>query len=203
MIKSNKRNIIIALLSVVLMAIVLDLTGIIGFCKRGIAHIANDAEHFSDLQGHIIEGDYSVSIDLSNLESNIGKELYNDGTHKIYVSFVDDTGDINTGGYRIGFRASGQYSLSKATLISGVHNITLGQNLSTMNWTAKMTAEYKGIVYDSPVFGGGSLNYKDGSQFSFYIFPTEAYEMNQVALNEKGIVNLTITNLYKNIWIKK
>ncbi|MEW9095613.1 MAG: hypothetical protein AB2417_11080 [Clostridiaceae bacterium] len=69
--------------------------------------------------------------------------------------------------------------------------------------SAKMIAEYNGRVYDSTVFGTSGLNYNDGDDFSFYIFPREAYEEKEISLNEKGIVNLTVTSLYKNIWSKK
>lgn len=202
-IKSRKKKIIISVLIFVSILIVLWSTGLIGLWENGISYIANNTKQFNDLQSHIIEGNYSVSIDLSNLESNLGKELYNDGIHRIYVSYVGNTGDINSGGYRIGFRASGQYSLTKATLISGEHHATLGDKSVTNTMSAKMTAEYNGKTYTSSEMGMSGLNYKDGDDFSFYIFPTEAYEKNEISLNEKGIVHLTVTNLFENIWSKQ
>jgi len=137
------------------------------------------------------------------LQSNLGKDLYNDGVHRIYVSNIDNTGDINSGGYRIGFRASGHYSLTKATLISGGHLVTLGNNSWTETMSAKMTAEYNGKTYTCPQEGVSGLIYKDGDEFSFYIFPTEACKKNEISLSEKGIVHLTVTNLYENIWSKQ
>jgi len=202
-IKSRKKKTIISILIFALIIIILRSTGLIGLWKNGISYIANNTKKFSDLQSHIIEGNYSVSIDLSNLESNIGKELYNDGIHRIYVSHVDNTGNINSGGYRISFRASGQYSLIKATLISGVHHATLGDKSFIYTMSAKMTAEYDCKTYASSEMGISGLNYKDGDDFSFYIFPTEAYKKNEISLNEKGIVHLTVTNLYENIWSKQ
>lgn len=54
---------------------------------------------FTDSNGHTVDEQYTVSIDLTDLDSNIGKELYSDGIHSIYVSGVDQTGQIDSGGY--------------------------------------------------------------------------------------------------------
>ena len=86
--------------------------GWIGLWSQGIAYIANQSNEFSDKNGHVMQGEYSISIDLSDLKSNMNKELYNDGTQKIYVAWIDNTGSTNTGGYRIGFRSNGEYSAS-------------------------------------------------------------------------------------------
>jgi hypothetical protein len=183
--------------------IFLWLSGLIGLWTGGMACIANNTKEFTDRNGHVVQGEYTIAIDLSNLESNIGKELYNDGTHRIYVSWVDNTGNINSGGYSIGFRSSGHYSLTGASLISGGHHATVNGNSFTTNMTAKMTAQYNSKNYTSSVSVVSELNYKDGDDFAFYIFPTESYEMQEISLNETGIVHLTVTELFKNIWSKK
>src|SRR5690606_11079681 len=188
---------------IAIIVLFLWVTGFIGIWTEGISYIANNSKEFTESGGHILEGKYSVSIDLSDLESNIGKELYNDGTHRIYVSWVDNTGNVSTGGYRIGFRSSGYYSINTATLISGIHHATVDEGSFTMNMSASMTAKYNGKVYKSSIFGTGGLNYKDGDVFSFYLFPVEAYDKKEVSLNETGVAELTVTDLYKNIWNKK
>ncbi len=200
----NLKNLTIVLAMLISISVlVLWSTGLIGLWTQGMAYIANNTEEFTDKSGHVIKGEYSVAIDLKDLKSNVGKELYNDGNNKIYVSWIDNTGGVNTGGYRIGFRACGEYSLTNASLISGTRHQTVGEHIFTYDMSAKMTAQYKGKVYNSGVYGTSGLNYKDGDDFSFYIFPREAYEKGEVSLNEKGIVKLTITNLYKNNWTKK
>jgi hypothetical protein len=183
--------------------IFLWLSGLIGLWTGGMAYIANNTNDFTDRNGHVVQGEYTVAIDLSNLESNIGKELYNDGTHRIYVSRIDNTGNINSGGYNISFRSSGHYSLTGASLISGAHHATVNGNLFTTNMTAKMTAQYNSKNYTSSESGVSGLNYKDGDDFAFYIFPTESYEIQEISLNETGIIHLTVTELFKNIWSKK
>jgi hypothetical protein len=177
--------------------------GFIGLWTKGILYIANNSEKFTTEKGYLIPGEYSVLINLSDLESNIGKELYNDGEHKIYVNWIDSTDYISHGGYRISFRCSGKYSLSSATLVSGIQRIILKNNTFTSYISAKMTAEYNGKIYNSPKFGMTGLNYKDGDAFYFYIFPLESYKNEEISLKEKGKVKLTVTNLYKNVWSKK
>lgn len=187
----------------VAVVIFLWLSGLIGLWTEGMAHIANNTKEFTDRNGHVVKGDYTIAIDLSNLESNIGKELYNDGTHKIYVSWIYNTGNIYSGGYSIGFRSSGHYSLTGASLISGVHHATVNGNSFETNITAKMTSHYNIKNFTSSVSGVSGLNYKDGDDFAFYIFPTESYETQEFSLSEPEIVHLTVTELFKNIWSKK
>lgn len=199
--KWRKTNIITISVIIIIM-FTLWFTGVIGLWLNGMAYIANNTKEFIDTKGHVISGEYSICVNLNNLKSNVGKELYNDGGSKIYVSWIDNTGNSNTGGYRIGFRSCGQYSLNGATLVSGAHHETVNDNLFTAYMTAKMTAKYNSKIYNSSEFGTSGLNYKDGDDFSFYIFPSEAYDGGELSLNEKGTVEISIKNLYKNIWIK-
>lgn len=200
--KVRKMNIILISTAVTIL-LALWFTGIIGIWLNGIAYIADNMKAFTDVKGYIIPEEYSVSINLDDLKSNIGKVLYNDGSNKIYVSWIDNTGSSKSGGYRIGFRACGKYSLTSAVLVSGVRHATVADNSSTAYMTAKMTASYNGKIYNSGVFGTSGLNYKDGDEFAFYIFPSDAYNNGEISLSEKGIVDISITKLYKNIWTKK
>lgn len=196
--KNKTRRILIFI--IVLTGFLLWRSGFIGLAAEGMASVANDTKQFTDRTGHLVNGAYSVSIDLSNLESNIGKELYNDGQHKITVDWVDNTGHANTGGFRIGFRSSGTYSLNGASLVSGIWHQTLGEQQFTYNMSAQMTAHYQNKTYTSPVFGVSGLNYRDGDDFAFYLFPGEAYDNGDISLDETGVVEVTITNLYYNSW---
>ncbi|MDP4153641.1 MAG: hypothetical protein Q8865_09435 [Bacillota bacterium] len=193
---------IILISAITIIMFILWFTGVIGLWFNGMAYIANNTKEFNDTEGHLIPDKYSISINLDDLKSNIGKELYNDGKSKIYVSWIDSTGSSNTGGYRIGFRSSGQYSLNSATLISGAHHETVTDNSFRTDMTAEMTVKYKEKIYKSSEFGTSGLNYRDGDDFAFYVFPSEAYDNGEVTLNEKGIAELSIKNLYKNIWTK-
>jgi hypothetical protein len=198
----TKKKVIISSIIIFSTLLTLWLTGLIGLWTEGISYIANNTKKFSDEKGYILKGEYLISIDLSDLDSNIGKELYNDGTHKVYVNYIENTGSLNSGGYIIGFRSCGQYSLTNATLISGIYHAT-DDNSFTSSMSSKMTAEYNGEKYNSSVYGLSGLNYKDGDSFLFYIFPSEVYQNGEITLKEEGIVHLTVTDLYKNIWSEK
>lgn len=174
----------------------------INVAVKGMSYIASNTKDFTYVNGNTIDGKYSITIDLNNLDSNIGKELYNDGENIIYVNLVDNTGNINTGGYRIHFRSSGKYSLDHAELISGVIHSYAENDLYDQKIYAKMTAEYNNKIYKCNEMGTTGVSYKDGDGFSFYIFPDEAYKNNEISLNETGIVKITATDLYKNIWLK-
>lgn len=198
--KLKRSKITILVIAVILIA-ALWATGLMGLWLKGLSYMAYNNKNYSNSQGHIVDGEFSISVNLKDLESNIGKELYNDGENKIYIYWMDNTGDVMSGGYRIGFRSSGQYSLDSATLVSGIHH-EHSDNYYLESKSAIMTAKYKGNIYNSIESGTSALNYKDGDDFAFYIFPTEAYENGEVSLNEEGIVDITVTNLYKNIWTK-
>ncbi|CAI6087052.1 hypothetical protein [Cohnella sp. JJ-181] len=173
-------------------------SGLYGLLSNGMASIANQTEKFTDQDGHLIDGRYSFQVDLSDFESNIGKEIYRDGDHRIYVSWLQRA---QNGGYDIGFRSSGPYSLSGATLISGLHHKMVNDHSFSTIPTAKLTVKYKEKQYTGQTSGQCGLNYKDGDCFSFSFFlsdePIEEY------VTDAGIVEITIADLYKNIWRKK
>ncbi|MFD2614866.1 hypothetical protein [Paenibacillus gansuensis] len=161
--KAKKIFFITALLTV-LMIVVLWSSGLFGLWSNGIAFLANNTKEYTNESGHLVEGKYSLRVDLSCFDSNNGKEIYNDGEHKIFVASLQRT---HNGGYEIGFRSGGRYFLSGASLISGVHHETINDHSFITSTTAKMTAQYDGKTYNTSATGQCGLNYKDGDCFSF------------------------------------
>ncbi len=198
----NKKSILLVT-AIAIILFLLWYSGIMGLWIYGMAYIANNTKDFTDANSYTVQGKYNLIINLEDLQSNIGKELYNDGTNRIYVSWIDNTGSAYTGGYRIGFRSCGEYSLTGAAFVSGARHATVDKQAFTTYMTATMTAEMYNKTYDSHVYSTGGLNYKDGDDFSFYLFPLEAYDNGEISLTEKGNVQLTVTNLYKNVWTRK
>lgn len=196
----NRKYSILLLLTIILL--VLWASGLISLWIKGISYIANNTEKFTDRNSSVLAGSYAITIDLNDLQSNLEKELYNDGSNRIYVSWLKTSDSPHFGGYQIGFRSSGNYSLSKAMLVSGIKHATLNNNSFYSCMSAKMTAEYRGEIYNCQEAGESGLNYKDGDDFWFYIFPNESYQSGEVSLNEKGMVLLCVRNLYKNVWTK-
>jgi len=200
----SKKNIvaIISVSIIIIIVAILWLTGVIGLFLNGMSYIGDNTRKFTCKEGYLMTDEYSFSIDFHDLESNVGKEVYNDGESTILVSWLDNTGSSDTGGYRIGFRSYGTYTLNGAALVSGACHEQVDDTSITTYMTAKMTAGYNDKVYESNVLGTSGLNYKQGDEFSFYIFPTDAYDNGEVSLQEDGIVQLSIKDFYKNIWTR-
>jgi hypothetical protein len=168
----------------------------------GIDHFVSRPDSYS-YSYEPIEGSYSIRIDLSDLDSNIGKTLYDDGKHKIVVDWIDNTGFARTGGYRIGFRAVAVPSRHGATQVSGI-KIAESEDVFS-GFSAVMTVMYNSRAASSYLqfFDGspfGKEHRHDGSVFSFYIFPAAAYHSRTVSLQEQGTVTLTVSGLVKNTW---
>lgn len=193
----DRKKLYIVILLIVVTVTVLWSSGLYGLWTDGMAYIANNTKDFTDREGHFIEGEYSMEVDLSDFEINHGKEIYNDGEHRIYVSWLQTT---YNGGYDIGFRSSGKYSLSGASLISGVYHETINDHSFTTSTTARMTIEFDGKIYIAQPTGQCGLNYKDGDCFSFTFFLNDKSNENNIEDPDK--VKLTITDLYKNVWRK-
>ena len=79
----------------------------------------------------------------------------------------------------------------------------INESSFTSEITAKMTSKYNGETYDNFYSSSSGINFKDGDEFTFYLFPNSAYDTNEISLDEKGVVEVTVTNLYKNMWSKK
>lgn len=95
----------------------------------------------------------------------------------------------------IGFRSFGDYSLKGASLVSGVQHITNNDFTFSSKMSAQLTSQYQDKHYNGTVSGIAGLNYKSGDDFSFDIHLIEA-------IKENGTLEITITDLYKNIWAK-
>lgn len=203
--QSRKRLVYSAIAIVVITLVVvcaaLWQNGSIGVWSHGIQYLYENLDEYS-YQCTPVEGTCSVTVDLSNPKSNAGKTLYNKDGCKIEISFMDNAG-LSCGGYRIGFRTHGVYSPDSAVLVSGIKHITTEQRSFTTNLTASMKTTYNGITYDCPAFSSSGMVFKDGDEFSFYLFPSEAYNKNQVTLFETGKAQLTISGLVKNYWYRK
>ncbi|WP_052350724.1 hypothetical protein [Paenibacillus gorillae] len=127
--------------------------------------------------------------------------MYNDGKHRVFVYYADHVNG-SEGGYQIGFRSSGAYSLSGASLISGLHHHTLDEHLFATDMIAQITVQYEGKKYTGSMVGASGLNYKDGDDFLIYMPSLDTQGQDEAAIDEPGIVQVDITGLYMNRWTK-
>ncbi|MEF2248828.1 MULTISPECIES: hypothetical protein [unclassified Paenibacillus] len=204
-VKKRKAKMMLgAAASVLCLTIVLGVlwqTGYIGMWREGIAFAAGSLDKYSYDHG-VIDGEFEITIDLNDLDSNKGKVLYDKDGLLIDVAVVDEVG-LMGGGYRIHFRSHGKYSLNQATLVSGNKHYATESRWYSSSVDAELRSEYNGKQYKGSVMGGSALNYKDGDMFSFYLFPQEAYKSGEVTLKEDGNVKVIVSNLSLNQWNKK
>ncbi|WP_436371985.1 hypothetical protein [Cytobacillus sp. BC1816] len=168
------------------------ITGFFGIWIHGIKAVSEDAGDIFT-QAYPVEGNYTVKISLSNLEKNEGKVLYEEENNKIYVSevFIDTNSN-----YQVVFRSSGNYNFSGATLVSGIEHARQNNGYTDI-LQAKATAAYQGRTFELFPAGSAPLKYKDGDEFSFYLYASDVDPENEEA------VEITLSNLYINFWARK
>ncbi len=181
-------NLAIILLTITIITLII--TGITSFWINGLGYVAGNPEKYK-VSHEILEGSYSLKINLNDLESNNGKIIYNDRKNKIYIDDITWKDD----GYRINFRSTGNYSLHGGTLISGIkHDYIENQGYFTIK-TAQLIVLYKGNETQAKFIGVSSINYKDGDDFSFFIKPISEYSGDSITIK--------LVDLCKNTWNKK
>lgn len=163
---------------------------------NGIGIIANDVEDYY-YTAFPVDGEYSVEIDLNDLESNEGKVLFDDGESEIYVSEVIFRND----NYELHFRSSGKFDMGGASLVSAIEHPRTDLGVTTKEIRAKVNGTYNGKTFKLWNASLSSLNYRDGDSFGYYLIPEEA-EI-ELDLEKESVMMVTVSNLYMNLWAKK
>ena len=190
----NTLYILLAIIAIGILVIPRIIEGI-HLQSKGISYLTSNIEDYYH-KTFPQEGKYTVEIDLSDIESNEGKVLFEDSENKIYITEVTHSGSE----YEVTFRSSGNYDTGGATLVSGLEHIR-NNNGFTSHFKAEAEAVYKGETYELSPSGSSRLNYLDGDQFEFHLFPPN--QMKNIDIKEDPIIEVTITNLQVNLWVKK
>lgn len=183
--------IIVGILSIIILLILKSISSYIGLWTDGLRfHYGNDSYLY---KSETLNGEYSIDINLENINENIGKVLFEDDGCKIVVSDITNRDNI----FEILFRSYGSYSIDRGVLVSGIKHTETDNGYSS-DLVAKAYSEYYGKVYEADVSSVTNMIYMDGDNFGFYIFP---YKENF----KEGYYNVTmkIENLCKNEWIRK
>ncbi len=177
-------------------------------CVKGMSYMANDVDNYIYTISSI-KSDCTFSVDLNNLDDNVGKIIYEDNDCKIIIDriIIDQVqqNGYDYGIYRIIFRSYGTRSIKGAKLISGIyHEVTKDDYTNKPSFAfimgASMQCEYNGKTYNSKTAGVSGINYRNGDEFAFYIFPPEAYNNNEIVIENVGVVKIKISNLIENKW---
>lgn len=169
--------------------IILLRNGAYGTWRDGLAFQFHDANYrvaYEDLPGS-----WSVELDLTDLESNVGKLLYEDENGcRIEVSRVDTNG---TDGEerRVWFRAYGVCRRGGGTLVSGCQSVSVDKTVHTVSASASMTATVDGTPWPCTEAGRSDLLYRDGNLFGFFLNPRMPGDLREISL--AGMDRLTVT----------
>ena len=180
---------------VAVLVIILLKNGAYGTWQQGLAYQFADSNYriaYAD-----VPGSYSVEVDLSNLESNAGKVLYEDEEGcRILVDAVDEQ---RPGEYRVWFRAYGVCQREGGQLVSGCQMVPVEKLTYTLESEAKMTAAVGGRDWVCSPAGQSSLIYKDGNSFGFHLTPQLNSDQLAIAgefsLEEVEQVTVTVSGL--------
>ncbi|MDO4316510.1 MAG: helix-turn-helix transcriptional regulator [Oscillospiraceae bacterium] len=152
--------------------IILHNYGFIGTWRYGLRYQFYNQNYFVAMEE--LPEAYSLELDLTALESNVGKALYEDGSGcRITVERLEPTEYV--GGYKLIFRAEGVCTPSGGQLVSGCYD----QHFDKMGYTLERSASMRTTA-------GGALlppSYHclltsleaDGNSFGFYVYPGDAY----------------------------
>ncbi len=194
----RRRVFIIGSIVIVIAIIYLFKTGYVDLWMNGMGAVFHNTERYSNEESKVLKESIKFEINLANLESNKGTEIYNDGENKIVIKEVGKH-DNSGGGYYISFDATGPCTIKGATLVSPVESRHVSLDTSTSVLVSKLYSTYKGKQYECPLYGIGGY----GTNVAFYVFPSNAYEDEDVSLDETGIVKFELVDLYMNIWKRK
>ena len=143
----------------------LDKTGTLGTWREGINYQFWNKMY--NIEYGDLSGTYTVELDLYDLESNVGKVLYEEDGCRIVVDWMDET--MTPGCYRVFFRAHGNVAPGGSRLVSGVQTDMVDKNVWTFDDSAEMTVTVGNVETRCSFAGSTGLSWKDGNQFGFYI----------------------------------
>ncbi len=144
------------------------------------------------------EGEVVFEFDWDDPESNIGKEIFDDGQCSISIAEVQD--DKN-GGFDIYFRAHGYFNGFNGRLITACSHAD-----GELFHSGKLTVLLGDNVYiNDGLYGMGILARNDGDDFIFHAFPLECYEQGELIVADQikangNVVTMKLTDLYEVTW---
>ena len=201
--KTSKSFLILLLILLLIFSITLIILlafGAFDFYKDGMAYFCKNTKKY-EYRYEVINESISFSIDLTDLESNMGKKIYTDGNTCIEINQVSLD---HEGNYRVYFRSHGTYSRKGGTLISGIRHKPNPDGTYTTNCQSKLQIKFGNDLFDCKVAGMTGLNYKDGDIFGYLIFSEGFFEENDINDAKKpDKLDLVLSELIKNEWARK
>lgn len=175
----------------------------IGVYQKGMAFFIEDSSYTINYEALDLIAE--TDIDLYNLNNNAGKIIYNDGKCKIEITMIKKEAD---GKYNAFFRTYGSYNRLGGSLISPTKQLMTEERNYKEDFVGKMQVVVNDKIYESYYSASSGINYKDGDEFGFYLFPLEYYKNDKLLLEDNiakqnGIVHVRLYNLVRTTWSRK
>lgn len=197
-----KKPYVITTFMLILLVSFLLFTGYWGIWMKGMSYILESPQKYKNIHTSILEEEFSVEVNLLDLESNVGKKIYDDGVCWIYIESIDWREDNNRTEYRVFFRSVGNYSIKGAELVTGIKYDYNEDGSHVMDVGAKMHTVHKETRYNLEVSGYTPLGYRNGDSFGFYIFPSSDHTKGDDFIKTLDTITVTLTGLHKYVWGK-
>ena len=178
--------------------IILTKNGTWGTWRTGLQYQLGNSNYRASYEE--VPGTHMVELNLTDLESNRGKILYEDDSGcRIVVHAVDFNGESAEDGYRVWFQSYGSYGRRGGQLVSG----SIPYQNGSFSWVDTgyplASVSIGGLARDCPLAGTSGLNRKNGNQFGFHLpigSRTDGRWISHDALqSEGGILYIEVTNL--------
>lgn len=140
-----------------------------------------------------IPGEFSVELDLVDLERNTGKILFEDDSGCRIV--VDMVTNPYADQYQVWFRSHGTYDRKAGSLVSGCQSVLVGKTKWSFTMESFMTATVGGVAYPCSVAGSSGLLWKDGNQFGFHLNPYREGDRHNLSLEGMDTITIRVGGL--------
>lgn len=140
----------------------------------------------------------SCSVELTNIEANIGKVVYNDGQCQIKIADMIKENDS----YKIYFAAKGSYNFYEGTLVT-----LLSHDKDSVDGYIRTSVG--NAIYETTHWCSRAQSYySDGDFFGYSLFPSQCYQnetlrIKQQIAEQDNIVIVELIDLKKYSWTRQ
>ena len=181
----------IAAIILAIIYIILHNYGFIGTWRYGLRYQFWNQNYAVTLEE--LPSAYSLELDLTDLDSNVGKALYEDdsGCRITVQSLEEATSSLS--GYALTFQAKGICTQSGGQLVSGCYDKRIDKQSYSLERSAAMRTTIHGIQLPHSHYSVMSCLKDSGNFFGFHVFPPEAYHGDLLPEDWENTSTVTIT----------
>ena len=185
---------------IVLLIIILAEHGVFGTYQKGLQYQFWDQNYSVDFRR--VTAVHQLQLDLKDLDSNIGKVLYEDDRGcRVIVQSVE-TGEYGLiGEASVTFLAEGVCTPADGVLVSGCRNDRQGKHGYNVELTASLTTTIGDLVCPPGRCFMKSSLVQNSNRFGFYLFPPDVYDeeltflYNNELQESNGLVTISVVGM--------